>query len=240
MADYGIYFLVTMYLCIGMGALILFAGPAFIWGVKFTFKKMTLKQNLGLLFLKNKADNLGFPELVDLRLDKHQIKNKEGTKSWVIDSNSFKGGTFLGQKFAIFDMDDSLTSLGLYYQQNELKEIKDEDGNVTGSKLLPVETYYAIKNDDGETIDTGIPKLSPMKPSNKVDPKLMFNVAVNEKIESLIRQLKTNKNLMYLLFGCVAAAGIGAYFSYEMFSNQLPIVIDKLDTIIELIKGGTQ
>lgn len=195
-------------------------GSSIMWG------KFTKKGNIGLLFIRNKANNFTIPLVVDLAADEHTEKNGKDKNTYPIHREIFEDGfRFFGLPSAMFNDDDCKTALGIAYHKT------DENG-------MPL---YSEKSPDS-------PVISWVKNSVSLSPS-MLKALVDEK--SLTNALKAfldkNQMMIYMLMGSIIAGGAAAYFGFELMSNQIPLientltvgfenVNNKLDAILEAVR----
>lgn len=197
-----------------------------MFGMSIMWQKFKNKGNIGLMFLRSKANNFTVPYVVNLGEKEHQVKIGKKKHLYPIEREAYgKQGLFFGIPYVFYNDEDCKTSLGLVYH------VADDDG---------VPQYH-----DG---DVTKPIYSEIK--NAVTLSGAFLQAlVDEKVfsDALKEFMDKNQMLLYLCMGAIAAGGISAYFGYEMFSNLIPTFQDqvlngfasinnKLDLILEAIK----
>jgi len=207
--NYATMFLISFYVNVATIGILLISGAWVFFGIRLRFKRMRLKTNTGLLFLKNKAGNFGLPEIVDLREKTFTKTINKNEKDWILSEEGFRNGTFFGLPFCIMDMDDTLTTAGIYYQEN----VYDE------KKKTPVPTG----------------NITPYKPSYLVDPSLIKQVAINQKLDNFLKKIKQDRTVWAIIVGCAILAGAGALFGYDIINNHIPLINSNLEEIKSLL-----
>lgn len=225
----GDLFLIIVSLCVVITIMIIFMAMSIRWimfGLNIMFKRFSKKGNIGLLFIKSKSNNFGIPHVVDLGKKDYEF-SISGTKHlYPIHREAFgKQGLFFGLPYAMYNDDDCKTSLGLMYHAATDK----------GEPLY---------HDDLQTM----PVYTPIKNSVSLGGNFL-KALVDEKVfsDALKDFLNKNQVLLFICIGSIAAAGISAYFGYEIMSNTLPniesLIINgfqgisnKLDLILEAVK----
>lgn len=196
------------------------------FGTEIMFKRFLYKGNMGLLWTRNKSGNFTLPKVINLAEKSVKLKQGKDTATFPIDRTQYSDSTrFFGMPSALFDAEDCKTSLGIVYHQT------DEQGN-------PL--YW--------NEDIGFPKYVGRKNSVSLSPTLLEAIIEEKSLTNALRKfLDNNKILFYLCLGAIIAGGIGAYFGYELISNQIPLLqssietgfqqmTNKLDLILEAVR----
>lgn len=217
---YGIAVLVLFFVVIGLGFFYVIAMKWVNFGVSLFFKKSSLKQNLGFLFLRDSGNNFDLPHIIDLREEKKEEKDEE---SWIYARQQLMGASFFGKPFVMFDNDDNKTSLGLYFHAT------DEDAEPMYHANAEGELYT---NQDGNNM----PMLTQIKPAVSLPPSLFRSVVTQEVFKNLKKYIKDfvgkYKYVLLIVMGIGIGIGILIYFAYN---NQ-----EKMPEILKMCKQAAE
>jgi len=187
----------------------------FFFGLSLIWKRIRGK-SIGLLFIKDKTNNIGHPRIINTNNSEHNYKGK----TYVINSRQLEdGGRFFGLPYVIVDSEDSKTTIGLYYVQC------DPEGN----ELRVTQNYKLGK----KNIVEETPMLRRIKPSVTLTPEVLKALVTSKSLTNVIVELfNKHKTQLYLGIGIAAGVVASAYFSYEVYSNLLPAISNSLEKII--------
>lgn len=203
------------------------------FGMELLLKRIIYKGNMGLVFIKNKSHNFSLPKIVSLAATSVMFKNGKEREEYPLTSDMFtKNGRFFNLPYVMFADEDAKTTLGLMYQKC------DAEGNPMFHTVLS----GIEKNEKDEEVPkwAQVPMYEAEKNSISVSPTMMRAIiderAFGEALKSFLAQ---NQIIMWAAFGAIIAAGISAYFGYEMIGNLMPAmetqlagITQKLDAIL--------
>lgn len=215
-----------IYIYMGVLAFVLvlvLGGPWLLFGFKFLLSKLKYKENAGLVFFHNLSGNIGRPDIVDMSKGKYTLRDKKNKleKEYFFTREMFRrDSTFFGLPYVILSHDDSLTTAGIYFQQNHIVDKK------------PVPQYF--KTDDGEVV----PYLKPIKPSITLPPDMIKASVISQNLKQILSEVLIQYKTVFLI---VAGIGIGIgvllFFQYNMVSETFPLQEELLREAIEAAKA---
>jgi hypothetical protein len=212
-ATYAILLLCAIFVLIFMFLFITMAGPSFWFGIKLRVARLKRGSNVGLVSLRNKAGDIGLPDVVDLRKDKYTKKIDGVMYEWPIVSEHFEGAKYMNTPWTIFDVDDSKTNVGVVritYMDS------DEEGNPTQ-------------------------RVSQVKPSITMKPSLIRALIKNDQLTGAIQDLfNKHKTQIYILAGIGIGIAFSVYVGWELINTHIPQLIENQERIINLFEqsGG--
>lgn len=213
--DYLTLFVIAAVTAILLFGFVLISLPYSALGVLIKLKNIVTKKNTGLIALINKSGSIGQIVPVDLRKDSEEIKVGQEKHIYPLQDDHFSGMKMFGLPIAFFHAGDSKTNVGIYYHQC------DEEGE-------PV--FLSVSDGKGKSIS--IPYLSPHANSISLNSSaigaVIMGKALSEAIGKIFMQYKTQ---IYILGGIGAGIAICAYFTYQMKTVDLPLVLAKLNEI---------
>ena len=220
--------LMTMiYIYIGVAVvliLLLMGGKWLAFGYQYLFGKIKHKDAMGLVFMYDLSGNIGMPKIINMNAGKYVIKDKKTKmeKEYFFTREMFqRTSTFFGLPYVILSHDDSLTTAGIYFQQNKL----DDQGK-------PSPLFF--KSEDGEVV----PYLKPIKPSNTLPPDMVKASVISQNLKQILADVLFQYKTVFLI---VAGIGIGIgvllFFQYNMVSETFPLQEQLLREAIEAAKS---
>jgi len=192
-----------------------------IFGFKVWYHDMTHKGKIGYLWRRDASNNLRLPTLMNL----DKLKKDIGDDTFAYTREQLNGCTLFGKPFVIFDSDDNKTSWGLYCQESDEKNAeplyyKDKSGNY-------------LKDSNGERI----PILRARKPSVTMPPSFHQSlvsqqvlVQLRSKLYSILNKYQT---VLYIVAGIGIGIAVNAYFSYQTYSVEIPLLKQSLQSVAQ-------
>ncbi len=209
--------IVTVVVCLGyIGWMWFRKYMGFIkFGKSLIKAKKSLKHNAGFIFIRNKANSIGMPRIINLE----DRCKKIGKKQFLLEKEQMAGLRFMGLPMFIVDSEDSKTSVGLYYHQC--------DKNGTPLYLKDEKGKYVLDKSNNK-----IPRLNNIKPSVTLPPDLITAVirseAMSLSVSAIFDFMKKNKNLFYFIGAVVllgVAGGVLSYLNYDILNINMPKVV---------------
>jgi hypothetical protein len=184
--------------------------PYTMFGLKLMWKNMSTKKNVGLIFIRNMADNYALPHVIDLRNTEYKFKVNGQEYTYIIKREHFAGFKFLGLPTAYFDSNNMVTSIGLH------SHAMDKEG---------VPLYH----EDGE------PVITLEKPSVSMHPSLIKAILGSTALTKAIEEIfQKHKIQIYILGGIGIGIAGSVYLMYEMKYVDVPILMNEFESIKEI------
>ena len=211
--------LVGIFISMAIGAILLISvllTLPYIWfGLKIMFKKMTSKNNVGLMFIRNLADNYPLPHVIDLRKDEYKFKIGKTEYTYLINREHFTGFKFLNLPCVYFDANNMVTSIGLHFHK------LDAEG----------EPQYH---------ENGDPVISIEKQSYSLSPSLIKAILSSTALTQAIQELFNKHRTLFIIIAGIGI-GIGAmlYLQYNLTETDIPMIMDSLNQLKDICMTNT-
>lgn len=211
--------LVGIFMSMAIGGILLISvllTLPFIWfGMKLIIKKMTTKNNVGLLFIRNLSDNYPLPHVIDLRKNEYKFKINQTEYTYLINREHFTGFKFLNLPCVYFDANNMVTSIGLHFHK------LDEKGE-------------PIYNENGD------PVISVEKQSYSLSPSLIKAILGSTALTQAIQELfNKHRTLFMIIAGIGIGIGIILYILYNLTSTEIPMILNGINQLKDICMTNT-
>lgn len=195
--------------------LFVLVGKYFFIGLRSFFARLRYKADAGAVLLVSKNGDIN--RIVFTNFSEKSFKI--GKNEHPLSTQNISSGRFLGYPYIIMSSDDASTTANITFNESDKEGkpvyLKDNKGNT-------------ILDQDGDPI----PKTHFIKKgailSGGFISAMIKDMALTQALEELF---KKNSNIFMVLIGAAVLAGVAAFFSFDLAQNQVPMLLDTLNSV---------